>query len=226
MPPSLTLYDFELSADCYKARLMLALLGLAHVSVPIDVYPGREHEANAYRRISAAGRVPALADGDRVVDEPTAILRHLAETRDPSGRWYPRDPLRRAETDRWLAVAESLGASAGAARLHENFFVPADAAALRAAAHREFRRLDEHLWFAERAGDDWLVPGADATIADVACLPDVLLSEEGGIGRIDYPAVRRWTDRVRRLPGFVPMSGVFPAAPARTDAAVRPPDVR
>lgn len=223
---TITLYDFELSADCYKVRLLLALLGLPHAAVPVDVYPGREHEGDAYRQISAAGRVPALTDGGRVVDEPTAILRHLAEAHDSSGDWYPRDPLRRAEVDRWLDFAAALASSAGAARLHENFFVPADGAALRAAAHREFRRLDEHLWFAERAGDDWLVPGPQATIADVACLPDVLLSEEGGVARIDYPALRRWCDRVRRLPGFVPMSGVFPAAPPRPDGAVRPRDAR
>jgi glutathione S-transferase len=43
----------------------------------------------------------------------------------------------------------------------------------------------------------------------------VILSEEGGIPRQDYPAIRRWCDRVKRLPGFIVMSGVFPAAPAR-----------
>jgi len=34
------------------------------------------------------------------------------------------------------------------------------------------------------------------------------------VSRIDYPAVRRWTDRVKRFDGFVSMSGVFPAGPA------------
>ena len=29
MTPEMTLYDYELSADCYQARLMLALLGLS-----------------------------------------------------------------------------------------------------------------------------------------------------------------------------------------------------
>lgn len=44
-------------------------------------------------------------------------------------------------------------------------------------------------------------------------LPDVALSEKGGVSRIDYPAVRRWTDRVKRIGGFVAMSGSFPAGP-------------
>ena len=40
-----------------------------------------------------------------------------------------------------------------------------------------------------------------------------MLSEEGGISRMDYPALRRWTDRVRRIPGFKVMPGIFPASP-------------
>ena len=63
-----------------------------------------------------------------------------------------------------------------------------------------FRILDEHLWFAERAGEDWIVPGAHPTIADIACFPYVILSEEGGVSRQDYPAIRRWTDRFKRIP--------------------------
>lgn len=49
------------------------------------------------------------------------------------------------------------------------------------------------------------------TVADVACFPCVALSEEGGIPRMPSPAVRRWLDRVKRIPGFIPMPGIFPA---------------
>jgi glutathione S-transferase len=41
-----------------------------------------------------------------------------------------------------------------------------------------------------------------------------MLSEEGGIFRLPYPAIRRWGDRVKHIPGFVPMSGIFPASAA------------
>ena len=52
-------------------------------------------------------------------------------------------------------------------------------------------------------------------MADIAIFPDVILSEEGGISRLDYPALRRWTDRVKRIGGFTTMPGIFPAGPAR-----------
>jgi glutathione S-transferase len=54
-------------------------------------------------------------------------------------------------------------------------------------AHRIFRLMDEHLWFGEREGRDWLCSPAHPTTADIACFPYVMLSEEGGISRQDYP---------------------------------------
>jgi len=71
--------------------------------------------------------------------------------------------------------------------------------------------MDEHLWFQERQGQGWLVSGEAPTVADIACFPYVMLSEEGGIPRETYPAIRRWSDRVKRIPGFVVMPGIFPA---------------
>jgi glutathione S-transferase len=96
--------------------------------------------------------------------------------------------------------------------LHDTLFYELDVDTARAGAHRLFRILDEHLWFAEQSGQDWICPGDNPTIADIACFPYVILSEEGGISRQDYPAIRRWCDRVKRLPWFFLMSGVFPTS--------------
>src|SRR6185437_11325243 len=125
---------------------------------------------------------------------------------------------RLGELTGWLGFAQAFAASSGAARLGVSFGWPGGdsgpADRLRATAHRQLRVLDDHLWFAELGGQDWLCPGPDPTIADLVLFPDVALSEEGGVERQDYPAVRRWTDRVKRIPGFVEMSGIFPAGPA------------
>ena len=102
------------------------------------------------------------------------------------------------------------------ARLHDAlFYTHIDADAARTGAHKLFRILDEHLFFAEEMDQGWLCPGDHPTIADVACFPYVMLSEEGDVSRIDYPAIRRWCDRLKRIPGFTVMSGIFPAGPAK-----------
>jgi len=151
-----------------------------------------------------------------VLRDAQAILVYLASKYDPSSLWYPRDnPERIGQVSQWLAFADGITATASAARLHDALFysqINVDAA--RTGAHRLFRILDEHLFFAEEAGQDWLCPGDHPTIADIACFPYIMLSEEGGVSRMDYPAIRRWADRFKRIPGFTVMSGVFPAGPA------------
>ena len=89
------------------------------------------------------------------------------------------------------------------------------APAARAGAHKLFRILDEHLWFAEREGQDFVASLDHPTIADIACFPYVMLSEEGGVFRKDYPAIRRWCDRFKRTPGFIVMSGIFLTSAAK-----------
>ncbi len=78
------------------------------------------------------------------------------------------------------AIAGELAPTASAARLHEGFGHDVDVDRARAGAHRLFRVLDEHLWFAEQEGRDWLCGPGHPTIADIACFPGVMLSEEGG----------------------------------------------
>ncbi len=89
---------------------------------------------------------------------------------------------------RWFAFARRVAAS------------PADTAL--------FRELDQHLWFGEREGAPFLC-GDHPTVADIGCFPEVMMSEQAGVSRMPYPALRRWSDRVRRLPGFSVMPGIF-----------------
>ena len=40
---ALRLYDYVLSGSAYKARLLMAILGVPYEAVPVDFYPGNEH---------------------------------------------------------------------------------------------------------------------------------------------------------------------------------------
>ncbi|MDR3476272.1 MAG: glutathione S-transferase family protein [Devosia sp.] len=211
-----TLYDFELSANCYKVRLMAAVLGLPLEIVPVDVFPGREHRSAAFLAVNPLGEVPVLADGGLVLRDSHAALVYLARAYDASGRWLPtEDPAVLAEIESWHGFARQLSHSVSVARDVIATGLDADLAACQAAGHRLLRVLDEHLWFARAAGRDWLCVGDHPTTADIACFADVALCEEGGVSRQDYPAVRQWLDRVKRIPGFAVMSGIFPTGPAR-----------
>ena len=209
------LYDYVLSVNCYKQRLLLAILDVPYELVPIDFYPGWEHKGAAFRKINPLGHIPVIDDDGYILRDAHAILIYLARKFDPTGTWYPTDdPQLLGEVSSWLAFAEGTTSTASAARLHVNLGYDFDLQAAQAGAHRLFRVLDEHLWFREQEGLGWVASAAAATVADIALFPDVVLSEEGGISREDYPALRRWTERVQRLPRFVAMPGIFPVSAA------------
>jgi glutathione S-transferase len=213
------LYDYEMSGNCYKARLLMGMLGVPFERVAIDFYPGREHKSGWFLKINPLGQLPAIDDDGFVLRDAQAILAYVADKCDPSGLWHPRgNPQIAAKIAEWLAFADGVTATASAARLHDGMFYEFDIDKCRSGAHMLFRVLDEHLWFGEQEGRNWLVPGDHPTIADIACFPYVMLSEEGGISRLPYPAIRRWTDRVKRIPGFTVMPGIFVADPVLVDS--------
>lgn len=217
----ITLYDYELSGNCYKVRLILSILGLEHRVENVEFFPSREHKSEAFLRINPLGQLPALRDDDLVLRDAQAILVYLASRYDASRLWYPvHDPVLLGKINMWLAFADGLTGSISAARLHDLFFYDFDADQCRQRAHQLLRVLDEHLWFEESNGSQWLCTQGAPSIADVACFPYVMLADEGGVSLIDYPAVRRWTDRVKRIPGFTLMAGIFPVSAALEDAPV------
>jgi len=243
MDSMITLYDYELSGNCYKIRLMLSLLNQDYRKHSVEFYPAAEHRGEAFLAINPMGELPALrvhnlgpsgiqageatngedsnedhSEEDFVLRDSNAILTYLAKQFDASDLWLAGDqPERLAKMQQWLSFANEITATASLARLADGFFYDVNDEAARKGAHRLFRILDEHIWFQEQQEHDWLVPGAHPTIADIACFPYVMLSEEGGISRVDYPAIRRWCDRVKRLSGFIVMPGIFPAGSARAE---------
>lgn len=216
----ITLYDYELSGNCYKVRLFLDILNVPYVKHPVEFYPGFEHKSDALLALNPLGQLPILDDAGFVLRDAQAILSYVAQRYAPGGAWYPVSDARRlGETNMWLAFANELTATASAARLQQVFEFDLDGDKARRGAYQLFRILDEHLWLSERAPEGgWLCAGAHPTIADLACFPYVMLAPEGGVSLLDFPALRRWTDRVKRIPGFSVMAGIFPASPSRQQA--------
>ena len=165
-----------------------------------------------FLELNPAGQLPVLKDGDAVICDSKIILSHLASRYDATGQWYPRMTLDGLDAvASWLAFADKITDSAAAARLHDGMFYDCDIEQCRRDARRLFQILDEHLWFAQRSASGWLCDYPHPTIADIAVFPYVQLSEEGGIPRRDFPSIRRWLDRVKKLPGFITMPGIFPS---------------
>ena len=79
------LYDYALSGNCYKVRLLLTFLGLKYEKTLIDFYPGFEHRADAFLEINPLGQLPVIRDDSEIIRDAQAILVHLAANYDSSG---------------------------------------------------------------------------------------------------------------------------------------------
>lgn len=202
------LYDYVLSGNCYKVRLLAGMLGLTYESVPVDFYPGRKHKSEAFLDINPLGQLPVFDDGGLVLRDAQAILIYLAAKYDPAHRWWPAEnPAMMGQVAQWLGFADQLTASASAARLHDVLGYKLDVEKARTEARRLLRVLEDHLSTGEIENRLWLV-GTAPTIADIACFPYTALAGDGGIETWPYPAVRRWHRRIMDLPGYLDMPGI------------------
>ncbi|MEM1075941.1 MAG: glutathione S-transferase family protein [Pseudomonadota bacterium] len=203
-----TLYNYVLSGNCYKIRLMAALLDVSYSTRAVDFYPGFEHKSEEMLALNPAGTLPVLTAGDLVLTETNAMLAWLALNHDPTGRWFPAsDPVLGPEIQQWLAFSGRLTNSAGLARLHAILQWPVDPDAVSRAAVKDLRELELLLTDRVFEGRTWLV-GDYPTIADIACFPYVALSPDAGLEHDGHPAIRNWLYAVRSLPGFVTMPGI------------------
>lgn len=81
------------SSWSFRPWILLSVLGFPFEEELIPLY--REGSAEAIRRLSPGGKVPALIDGDIVVWESLAIIEYLADRFPGRGVW-PADPAARA----------------------------------------------------------------------------------------------------------------------------------
>ena len=205
---TVTLYDFELDEGCYKVRLMLSTLNVAHEKIAVDVFPGAEQTTPAFLHLNPRGTLPILVDDGLVLNETEAIVAYLARRYDPMDHWLPADdPALFGAALQWLAFAADALRPAALARLNAMFEVEADAAMATKAARAAFRIMDDHMTAREFDGGQWFV-GGTPTVADIVLFPSIALSRDAAIEHDAYPALRRWMRRVRTIPGFKTMPGI------------------
>jgi len=202
------LYDYVLSGNCYKIRLLAGFLGLEYESIGIDFFPGREHKSQEFLKINPLGQLPVLEDDGEVIRDAQAILVYLATRYDNSGKWWSKDdPIQTCRIMQWLSFADQITSTSSAARLHDVLGYELDVEAARSGAHNLFRALEDHLTTQGFSGHNWLT-GGHPTIADIACFPYTALAEDGGIEIHIYPSIQNWIRNFAKLDNFQLMPGI------------------
>jgi glutathione S-transferase len=197
------LYGHEVSGNSYKVRLMLSLLNLDYEWVIVDLMKG-EHKSQEYLAMNPFGQVPLLVDGVIQLADAQAILVYLARQYGDD-QWLPLDHLSLARVIRWLSTAAGeVRQGPENARLYHLFGTGTNINIERATQKANFilTQLDQHLHT-----HSWL-EFERPTIADVSVFPYVALARDGKIDLDAYPNVLDWIDRIKHLPGYIPMAGL------------------
>lgn len=193
----LRLYDYFASCNCYKVRLLLALLDRPYERIPVDIFDG-ETLTDEYARMNPARTTPVLETERGHLVESNAILVYLAA----GTPLLPDDPFELAEVVRWL-IYEQTDVIPTMGGLRFRLLVgrlrpdEPDAVRRKLGAHDVLRLLDDHLTTRE------FFVGGRPTIADVAVYGYSHLAHEAGIEMEPYEHVRAWFARVEALPGYV-----------------------
>jgi glutathione S-transferase len=196
------LYDYAASANCYKARLLLALLDREYERVPVDIFAGDTLTAQ-YARLNPARETPVLElDDGTILTQSNAILWFLAE----GTAFLPESALERGQVAQWLFFEqERVMNGIGSARFRTLTGRDPEAIPARLAlGESALTILEAHL-----EGRSYLV-GSSCSIADLANFAYTHVAEDAGYQLADYPSVSAWLEHVRTQPRFIDDLTLYP----------------
>lgn len=195
------LYQFQLSGNSHKVRLMLSLL-----SLPFETHDvsgaSREQKSPEFLALNPFGQVPVLIHDDVVIRDSQAILVYLGKTFG-NGIWWPESASEIAQVVAWLSTAANeVAHGPNLLRLHHRFGREINVSAAEAVTAQLMQTLEQQL-----LKGDWLV-GSSATVADIAIYPYIALAPEAQMDLLQYPAISAWIARMQALPGYIGMPGM------------------
>ena len=205
------LHAFAQSGNTYKVALLLQALRQPWTAVhlPFADFAAGIQRSDAWRQdVNPMGEIPVLEVGDKKLTQSAAIMLFLA---DQHGAYGGQSADERQDVLRWmffdnhkftsylatLRFMKSFGASAPD---------PAVAKFLAGRVDNAFGIVEKHL-----SNREYIV-GSQPTIADMSlCGYLYFPPEESGydIGK-SYPAMARWLERLKQLPGWKPPYEMLP----------------
>jgi glutathione S-transferase len=205
------LYCFAQSGNCYRAALMLNLIGAPWKPVFVDFFNKQTRTEEFRTDINEMGEAPVLVHGDRKLSQSGVILTYLAER---SGQFLPNGDDERYEALRWIIFDnQKLNGFLGPMRFMRNFVTPKPDPVIiefvKGRAIGALSILDKRL--AHRS----FVVGERPTIADLSLVAYLYFPpEEFGFDIAgDHKNIGAWLARIKQLPGWKHPYDLMPGYP-------------
>ncbi len=193
--------DIE-SGNCYKIKLLTALLAIDHDWIAVDILAG-DTKTPSFITKNPAAKIPLLElDDGRTLSESNAILNYLAS----DTALLPVEKFDLAKVLQWqffeqyshepyIAVARFIAKYLG---------LPDEKRAeyddKQAGGHKALKVMESQL-----AKTAFLV-GDNMTIADISLYGYTHVADEGGFDLAGYPAIVEWIDRIKNTKNYLAMT--------------------
>lgn len=160
-------------------------------------------DTDAFRKLNPNGTIPVLQDGDHPpLWETGAILRYLANAYGGNAFW-PRDPVQRAEVDKWAEWAKINVAMDFTVPVFWQVVRTAPAEQDQNAIEQAVAALDSKLVLADtRLSENTYLCGPDLTLADIQLGHILYRYYDIAISRAVLPNLRRYYDRLTERPAY------------------------
>ncbi|MCT8335075.1 glutathione S-transferase [Leptospira sp. 85282-16] len=195
------LFEFALSGNCYKVKLLLSFLNLKYESRIVNLLE-KEHKTSSFLAMNPFGQIPVLKDKGILLRDSQGILVYLAQTYGGTN-WFPTEPLHTAEVIAWLSTAAN-EVSRGPATLRAHYLLgrPINLEEAKSVTENLLSILENRL-----SNQNWLVTDS-ITIADLAIYPYIALCHQGKVDLSDYGNIRKWMLQIENMPGYITMPGL------------------
>lgn len=213
----ITLYGMG-SPNVVKVYIALEELGLPYEVKPVDVFSGRQFDAE-FLKLNPNAKVPVIVDsegpggGPYTCFESGAILLYLAEK---TGRLLPADAAARYDCYQWLMTQMSTVGPMFGQFVHFLRFAPSGNDYARSRYQTQATRVTEVI--DQRLAAEQYLAGGEYTIADIATYPwmRALPMFLGEAASSRFPNVTRWVKLIDERPAVKKALAAVDAVRAET----------
>ena len=190
------------SGNCYKVKLVCALLDINHDWIEIDILAGDTKKPEFLEK-NPNGKIPLLelADG-RYLSESNAIINFLAA----GSELLPQNDFALAKVQQWqffeqyshepyIAVARFIAKYLGLPVERK-----AEYESKQAGGYKALTVMEQQLKKSR------YLTGDNLTTADISLYGYTHVAKEGGFDLTKYPAIQSWLDRIASKPKYIGMN--------------------
>jgi glutathione S-transferase len=196
------IYGDVKSGNCYKLKLLCALLSIEYDWIAVDILRA-ETRSDHFLALNPNAQIPVcVTDDGTILTQSNAILYYLGQ----GSLYWPTNLLEQVRVLEWQFFEqyshEPNVAVARFIRLYQD--MPADRQdEYEACLKAGYRALDT--MEARLLQKNYLATDETASLADISLYAYTHVAHEGGFDLSGYPAIRAWISRIQGLDAYLPM---------------------